>query len=165
MRARKRLRLGLHCWLRRLPRNDVKETGEGEQAITMRMEGDIETLIRLTFDIGMTMHQDIGPGLIESVYERVLADRLIQHGIKVDRQQPVPVNIYGKIYPDAFRYDLLLNDSLLVEVKSLEKLGPVHRKQVLTYIRLMNLPYGLLLNFGCRLFKDGMQRIGNDRYS
>ena len=122
----------------------------------------IKALIDLTFDLGMQIHRDIGPGLIESVYERVLADRLSQHGIKVDRQQPVHVNIYDKIYKDAFRYDLLLNKILLVEIKSLEKMGPVHRKQVLTYIRLMNLPYGLLLNFGCAMFKDGMQRVQNE---
>lgn len=125
---------------------------------------DIEALIQLTFNVGLEIHQDIGPGLIESVYERVLADRLHRHGIKVDRQQPVHVDIYGKRYDDAFRYDLLLNDFLLIEVKSLEKLGPIHRKQVLTYIRLLNLPFGLLLNFGCAMFKDGMQRVKNDRH-
>ena len=124
----------------------------------------IETLIQLTFDIGMSIHQDVGPGLLESVYERVLADRLQQHGVKVDRQQPVHVEIYGKKYDDAFRYDLLLNDMLLIEIKSLEKLGPVHSKQVLTYIRLMNLPFGLLLNFGSETFKQGMRRIVNDRH-
>ena len=132
--------------------------------MVMERRSDIEALIQLAFNIGMEIHQDIGPGLIESVYERVLADRLSQHGVKVHRQQPVHVDIYDKRYDDAFRYDLLLNDILLVEVKSLEKLGPVHRKQVLTYIRLMNLPYGLLLNFGCAMFKDGMQRIANDRH-
>ena len=125
---------------------------------------NIEALIQLTFNLGLEIHRDVGPGLIESVYERVLADRLSQHGVKVDRQKPVHVDIYGKRYDDAFRYDLLLNDALLVEIKSLEKLGPIHRKQVLTYIRLMNLPFGLLLNFGCAMFKDGMQRIGNDRH-
>jgi GxxExxY protein len=130
----------------------------------MQSNADIEALIKLTFDVGMAIHQDVGPGLIESVYERVLADQLSQHGVKVNRQQPVPVEIYGKKYDDAFRYDLLLNDILLLEIKSLEKLGPIHRKQVLTYIRLMNLPFGLLLNFGCVMFKDGMQRIGNDRH-
>ena len=124
----------------------------------------IETLIQLTFDIGMSIHQDVGPGLLESVYERVLADRLQQHGVKVDRQQQVHVEIYGKKYDDAFRYDLLLNDMLLIEIKSLEKLGPVHSKQVLTYIRLMNLPFGLLLNFGSETFKQGMRRIVNDRH-
>jgi GxxExxY protein len=130
----------------------------------MASRTNIEALIQLTFNVGLEIHQEIGPGLIESVYERVLADRLFQHGVKVDRQQPVHVNIYGKRYADAFRYDLLLNDVLLVEVKSLEKLGPIHRKQVLTYIRLMNLPFGLLLNFGCGMFKDGMQRIANERH-
>jgi iron complex transport system substrate-binding protein len=124
----------------------------------------IRKLIDLTFDVGMQIHKDVGPGLIESVYERVLADRMVQLGVKVNRQQPVHVEIYGKKYEDAFRYDLLLNDILLVEIKSLEKMGPVHRKQVLTYIRLMNLPFGLLLNFGCAVFSDGMQRISNDRY-
>ena len=130
----------------------------------MQHQVDIETLVQITFDLGMSIHQDIGPGLIESVYERVLADRLQQLGIRVSRQQPIHVDIYGKKYEDAFRYDLLLNDLLLVEIKSLEKLGPLHRKQVLTYIRLMNLPFGLLLNFGCVMFKDGMQRVVNDKY-
>ena len=131
----------------------------------MNSEADIEALIELTFNTGMKIHKDVGPGLIESVYERVLADHLQQRGIKVDRQQPVHVNIYGKRYDDAFKFDLLLNDKLLFEIKSIEKLGPIHRKQVLTYIRLMNLPFGLLLNFGSELFRNGMQRISNDRHS
>jgi iron complex transport system substrate-binding protein len=130
----------------------------------MPRQNDIEALIQLTFDAGMAIHKDVGPGLVESVYERVLADRLQQSGIKVDRQKPVHVEIYGKRYDDAFRYDLLLNDILLVEIKSIDKLGPIHNKQVLTYIRLMNLPYGLLLNFGCEVFRQGMRRIVNDRH-
>ena len=130
----------------------------------MKSRSDIEALIQLTFNVGLEIHQDVGPGLIESVYERVLADRLTQLGVKVDRQQPVHVDIYGKRYDDAFRYDLLLDGVLLVEIKSLDRLGPVHCKQVLTYIRLMDLPFGLLLNFGCAMFKDGMQRVSNDRH-
>ena len=130
----------------------------------MQAQHDIEALIQLVFDIGMALHQNVGPGLIESVYERVLAERLQQCGIKVDRQQPVHVEIYGKRYDDAFRYDLLLNDILLVEIKSIEKLGPIHNKQVLTYIRLMSLQYGLLLNFGGEVFRQGMRRIANDRH-
>ncbi len=128
------------------------------------VDDKLEQLIQLTFDIGMQIHRDVGPGLVESVYERVLADCLESQKIKVDRQQPVPVDIYGKRYNDAFRFDLLLNDSLIIEIKSIEKLGPIHNKQVLTYIRLMNLPYGLLLNFGCETFKQGMRRIVNDRF-
>lgn len=126
---------------------------------------DIEPLIQLTFDLGMAIHRDVGPGLMESVYERVLADRLQQHGVVVDRQQPVPVKIYGTRYDDAFRYDLFLNKALLVEIKSVDRLAPIHNKQVLTYIRLMNLPFGLLLNFGCELFRNGMRRIVNDRHA
>jgi GxxExxY protein len=80
------------------------------------------------------------------------------------RQQPVSINIDGTSYDDAFRYDLLLDRMLLVEIKSIEKLGPVHHKQTLTYIRLMNLPVGLLLNFGCAMFKDGMRRVKNEQY-
>jgi GxxExxY protein len=128
-------------------------------------QNDIERLIQLTFDVGMAIHRDVGPGLIESVYERVLADKLEQHGIRIERQQPVPVDIYGVRYEDAFRYDLLLNKTLLVEIKSIEKLGPIHSKQVLTYIRLMNLKFGLLLNFGSEVFRQGMRRIVNDRYA
>jgi GxxExxY protein len=124
----------------------------------------IEALIQLTLDLGMAMHRDIGPGLMESVYERVLANRLVQNGVNVDRQQPVNIEIDGFPYVDAFRYDLLLDGMLLIEIKSIEKLGPVHHKQTLTYVRLMNLPYGLLLNFGCGMFKDGIRRVVNDRY-
>ena len=131
----------------------------------MQGSDDIEGLIQLVFDCGMSIHQDVGPGLMESVYERVLADRLQRLGVKVDRQKPVHVEIDGIRYEDAFRYDLLLNDILLVEIKSIEKMGPVHAKQVLTYIRLMNLRYGLLLNFGCEVFRQGMRRIVNDRYT
>jgi GxxExxY protein len=130
----------------------------------MHDRGRIEALIQLTFDLGIAIHRDIGPGLLESVYERVLANRLGQAGIIVDRQQSVAVRIDGVSYDDAFRYDLLLDRMLLIEVKSIEKLGPVHHKQTLTYIRMMNLPFGLLLNFGTGMFKDGMRRVKNDRY-
>lgn len=101
---------------------------------------DIERLIQVVFDCGMAIHQDVGPGLMESVYERVLADRLARHGAKVDRQQPVHVEIDGIRYDDAFRYDLLLNGALLVEVKSIEKLGPVHNKQLASELWLRSFP-------------------------
>jgi GxxExxY protein len=130
----------------------------------MQRQSDIEELIQRTFDVGMAIHQEIGPELIESVYERVLADRMQKQGAKIDRQQPVHVTIDGVQYPDAFRYDLLINDTLLLEIKSVDKLGPIHSKQVLTYIRLMNLPFGLLLNFGGEVFRQGMRRIVNDRF-
>lgn len=129
----------------------------------MQDHRDIEKLIQLTLDCGLRIHRDIGPGLLESVYENVLGDRLQKLGVKVDRQEPVEIEIDGIRYSDAFRYDLLLSDILLIEVKSIERLGPVHVKQTLTYIRLMNLPYGLLLNFGADTFKQGIRRVINDR--
>lgn len=113
---------------------------------------------------GLKLHTDIGPGLIESVYEKILADRLFRLGLKIDRQKPVTINIDGKTYPDALRYDLLVDDLLLIELKSIDKLGPIHVKQTLTYIRLMNLPLGLLLNFGSELFKQGIRRITNNHW-
>jgi GxxExxY protein len=107
-----------------------------------------DKLTTIVINCGLTLHMEIGPGLIESVYEQVLADRLSSLGLKVDRQKPVNIVIDGKTYSDAFRYDLLVDDLLLVELKSIEKLGPVHLKQALTYVRLLNLPIGLLINFG-----------------
>ena len=113
---------------------------------------------------GLQLHREIGPGLLESVYEDVLADRLKRHGLKIDRQQPVSIILDGKTYPQAFRFDILVDEKLLLEIKSTERMGPIHVSQTLTYIRLMNLPLGLLLNFGNETFKQGIRRIVNDRY-
>jgi GxxExxY protein len=124
----------------------------------------LENLVTLVLNHGLQLHRQIGPGLLESVYEDVLADRLTGDGLKVDRQQPVNITIDGKTYPQAFRFDILVEKRLLIEVKSIEKLGPVHISQTLTYIRLMNLPLGLLLNFGNETFKQGIRRVVNNRY-
>jgi GxxExxY protein len=124
----------------------------------------VDELASLVINCGLSLHQQVGPGLIESVYEQVLADRLISLGLRVDRQKPVSIVIDGKTYAEAFRYDLLVEDVLLIELKSIEKLGPIHIKQTLTYIRLMNLPIGLLLNFGSETFKQGIRRITNNHW-
>jgi GxxExxY protein len=123
-----------------------------------------DELTSAVINCGLALHQQIGPGLIESVYEQVLADRLMAIGLAVDRQKPVNIVIDGKTYADAFRYDLLIDGVLLIELKSVEKLGPIHIKQTLTYIRLMNLPIGLLLNFGSETFKQGIRRITNNHW-
>jgi GxxExxY protein len=130
----------------------------------MRKLERVDELVTLVINCGLALHQQVGPGLIESVYEQVLADRLISRGLKVDRQKPVSIVIDSKTYPEAFRYDLLVEDVLLIELKSIEKLGPIHVKQTLTYIRLMNLPVGLLLNFGSETFKQGIRRITNNHW-
>ena len=128
------------------------------------MDDSVERLATTVLNCGLQLHREIGPGLLESVYEDVLADRLKLHGLKIDRQQPINIILDGKTYPQAFRFDILVDEILLVEIKSVERMGPIHVSQTLTYIRLMNLPLGLLLNFGNETFKQGIRRIVNDRY-
>ena len=104
-------------------------------------------------DAALKIHQGLGPGLLEAVYESVLAKSLEKRGLKVERQKPITF-VYDEIaFDDGFRIDLLVADRVVVELKSVEKLAPVHSKQLLTYIRLMNLPVGLLLNFGAATLK------------
>lgn len=124
----------------------------------------VDELTGIVINSGLALHQQVGPGLLESVYEQVLADRLMSIGLRVERQQPVSIVIDGKTYAEAFRYDLLIDGLLLIELKSIEKLGPIHLKQTLTYIRLMNLPIGLFLNFGSETFKQGIRRITNNHW-
>ncbi|MDR2862531.1 MAG: GxxExxY protein [Puniceicoccales bacterium] len=122
---------------------------------------DKEELARIVVDCGFRLHQELGPGLLESVYEIVLAKMLTQNGLQVSRQKPIPINVLGLDLDEGFRADLLINDTLLIELKSVEKLSPIHSKQLLTYLRLMKLPLGLLLNFGSETFKEGVKRILN----
>lgn len=122
-----------------------------------------EELSRIVVDCAYRMHVEIGPGLLESVYEAVLEKLLSEKGLKVSRQKAIPIEVMGLTIHEGFRADLIVDDLLLVELKSVEKLAPVHSKQVLTYLRLLNLPLGLLLNFGAATFKEGCKRIVNGK--
>jgi len=124
---------------------------------------DKEELSRIVVDCAYRMHVEIGPGLLESVYEAVLEKLLLEKSLKVSRQQAIPIEVMGLTINEGFRADLIVDDLLLVELKSIEKLAPVHSKQVLTYLRLLNLPLGLLLNFGAATFKEGCKRIVNGK--
>ncbi len=126
------------------------------------MGQQLENLARTAVDCGFWIHKELGPGLLETVYERVLARSLERRGLKVGRQKPVEIRFDGLIIKDAFRYDILVEDMLLIELKSSERMMPVHGKQVLTYLRLMNLSLGLLMNFGAPTFKQGLRRIVNN---
>lgn len=129
----------------------------------MTARDGLEDLIAVVVDHGFRLHQAIGPGLLESAYEAFLAGSLREAGIDVRQQVSLPA-AYGSVrMENAFRVDLLVDDRLVVEIKSLEKLAPVHGKQVLTYLRLMQLPIGLLMNFGAPLFRDGVKRIIDSR--
>jgi len=123
---------------------------------------EIDDITGEIVDTALKVHQGLGPGLLESVYESVLAKALEKRGLRVERQKPISF-VYDDIpFDEGFRVDLLVDDRVVVELKSVEKLAPVHSKQLLTYIRLINLPVGLLLNFGASTMKEGLHRIVND---
>jgi iron complex transport system substrate-binding protein len=120
---------------------------------------DKEELSRIVVDCAYRLHVEVGPGLLETVYEVVLARMLEERGLRVRRQVSVPIELMGMKFDEGFRADLIVEGILLVELKSVENLAPVHSKQVITYLRLLNLPLGLLINFGAATFKEGCKRI------
>ena len=118
-----------------------------------------EELSAIVVDCAYHLHVEVGPGLLESVYEVVLARMLEDRGLVVRRQVSVPIRLMNYSFDEGFRADLIVEDVLLVELKSVENLAPVHSKQVLTYLRLLGMPLGLLINFGAATFKEGIRRI------
>ena len=119
------------------------------------------TLAKEVLDAAFVIHTRLGPGLLESVYEAVLAYELTRRRIEVRRQVPIPLR-YGELtFDEAFRADLLVGELVIVELKSIEALNRVHAKQLLTQLRLSNKRLGLLLNFGAPHLKDGIERIAN----
>jgi GxxExxY protein len=128
----------------------------------MKVSDDIESLASIALDCALKIHIELGPSLMESVYEAVLENRMRTKGFFVERQKAISIAMDGLTLPDAFRADLLIENQLLLELKSVEKLANVHNMQLLTYLRLMNLPLGLLLNFGGETFKQGIKRIINN---
>jgi GxxExxY protein len=122
---------------------------------------DLEELATIAVDCGYHVHRDIGPGLLESVYEMVMAAALAERGLRVERQRPVPIRYGGVVLSEAFRADLIVEGALVLEIKSVERNTPVHAKQLLTYLRLLDQPLGLLMNFGCHTFRDGVKRVVN----
>ena len=112
-------------------------------------------------DAAYGIHTRLGPGLLESVYETLLENALTQRGFTVARQVPVPFEFDGLRFDEGFRVDLLVEDRVVVELKSVERAAPVHSKQLLTYLRLLNLRVGLLINFGAPTLKEGVRRVVN----
>jgi GxxExxY protein len=114
-------------------------------------------VVQAAFEI----HRELGPGLLESVYEVLLAHALTKAGLTVERQKPIPILFRGLRFDEGFRADLIINGKVLIELKSVEALVNLHKKQVLTYLRLTGLRLGLLINFNTALIKDGIKRIAN----
>jgi GxxExxY protein len=121
-------------------------------------ENEIGTAV---VEASIRIHRELGPGLLESVYEIVLAHDLKERGFKVERQVTVPLKYRGLEFDVAFKTDLVVNDLVIVELKSVEAINNAHLKQLQTYLKLMNLRLGYLLNFGEALMKDGIRRVAN----
>lgn len=112
-------------------------------------------------DAAFKIHSTLGPGLLESVYEAVMQRELIRRGLTVQRQVAVPIRYEDMEFDEGFRADLIVENCIVVELKSVDEIAPVHPKQVLTYYRLLDYRLGLLINFGAPLIKDGIKRIIN----
>jgi GxxExxY protein len=126
---------------------------------------DIDEISGDVLDVALRLHRELGPGLMESVYEALLAGRLMKMGYAIARQQPISIDFDGMHFEGAFKIDLLVDRRLIIEIKSIERLLPVHAKQLLTYLRLTNQPVGLLINFGGNTLKEGIRRLVNNHVS
>jgi GxxExxY protein len=116
---------------------------------------------KIALDSAFAVHRELGPGLLESVYEAVLAAELLQRGLSVERQVPVTIRYKGMTFDEAFRADLVVEEKVIVELKSVERVSEAHKKQVQTYLRLTGCKLGFLLNFGESLMKRGITRVVN----
>lgn len=122
---------------------------------------ELDQVSGMIVDAAYRLHTRIGPGLMENVYEALLARMLAERGLQVERQKAVSFAIDGVYFKDGFRVDLLVEQSVVVELKAIDKLAPVHSRQLLGYLRLMDLQVGLLINFGEMSLKDGLRRVVN----
>lgn len=124
-------------------------------------ENEIGTIV---VDCAVKLHMATGPGLLESVYEIILEKKLIEQGLIVRRQVPIPIVFEGCTYDGGFRADMIVEEKLIIELKSVDKSSPVHKKQLLTYLKLTNIKLGYLLNFGAPTMKEGLSRIINGHF-
>ena len=122
----------------------------------------IDEISAIVVDESIGVHRELGPGLFENVYETILTGRLEARGLRVARQVPVPLTYDGHFFEVAFRVDILVDDRLVLEIKAVDQLSKAHARQILTYLRLLKQPVGLLLNFSAATMKDGIRRMVND---
>jgi len=118
-------------------------------------------IAKIIVDASFKVHTKLGPGLFESVYETVLAYELEKRGLSITQQRPIPILYEDLVFDEGFRADIIVEDTVIVELKSVETIAPVHKKQLLTYLRLSDRKLGLLINFGAPLIKDGIFRVVN----
>ena len=120
-----------------------------------------EEIITLVLDEAFYIHKSIGPGLLENVYKKCLAYRLRERGLLVETEKPIPVIFEGTKMECGYRADIVIEKTILVDTKSIEAIGPLQIAQVLTYLRFLNIKYGLILNFNTQLMKNGIKRVLN----
>ncbi|PIU63852.1 MAG: GxxExxY protein [Armatimonadetes bacterium CG07_land_8_20_14_0_80_40_9] len=116
---------------------------------------------KIIVDTSVAVHKELGPGLLETVYEVILAYELERHGLSIKRQVSIPIEYHGIKFDEGFRVDILVENKVIIELKAVESINKAHKKQVLTYLRLTGCKLGYLLNFGEALMKDGISRIIN----
>jgi GxxExxY protein len=122
---------------------------------------DLDEITGAIVDAALQMHRDLGPGLMESVYEAILSRALVQRGLHVERQKVISFIYQEIVFTEGFRIDIVVEDRVLVEVKSVEQLGRQHVKQLLTYLKLTNTSVGLLISFGAPTLREGLRRNVN----
>jgi len=122
-------------------------------------ENEISSII---VDTALYIHKNLGSGLLENVYEVILTKLLAQKGLHVQRQVSIPIEFEGELFDEGFRVDLFVEGKVIIELKSVEKISAVHKKQLLTYLKLTNTKLGLILNFGAAVMMDGIDRIVNN---
>jgi GxxExxY protein len=127
------------------------------------LDEDEDLLTREIIGKAIAIHRVLGPGLLESVYENFLAHELRKGGLRVEQQRPVAVEYQGQVVDLGFRPDLIVNGEVIVEVKTVEKLAPVHQAQLLSYLRLARIERGLLINFHAYALRDGIKRLSLSR--
>ena len=131
--------------------------------MTSRNHGEMteNEIGKIIVDCAVRLHKELGPGLLESVYEVLLVHMLQEAGLKVERQVSVPIRFHGIQFDEGFRADVIVEDKVVLELKSIENASKAHKKQVLTYLKLTDMKLGYLLNFGESMMKDGISRILN----
>ncbi|MGN6547247.1 MAG: GxxExxY protein [Aureliella sp.] len=123
------------------------------------ISSDLEQLTKKAVDAAFNVHSELGPGLLESVYEICMMHELTQAGLRVERQVPIPITYRGQQFDDALKLDLLIEKQLILELKAVEEILPVHKAQLITYLKLTNLRLGLLINFNVPIIKNGIKRV------
>jgi GxxExxY protein len=126
------------------------------------MTTEMNRITDIIISAAIAVHRELGPGLLESAYEACLVYELIQHGLSVERQKSVPVTYRGVKIDCGYRIDLLVEDKVVVELKAVERLEPIHEAQLLSYLKLSGYQIGLLINFNVRMLKQGIKRLVNN---